>query len=50
MRIEVFRLARLMIGIFLVTVTTAGAQQMPPAEPPLPLPSAQSDTPTLRPA
>ena len=48
MRIEVFRLARLMIGIFLVTVTTAGAQQMPPAEPPLPLPSAQSDTPTLR--
>jgi VWFA-related protein len=37
-----------MIGIFLVTVTTAGAQQMPPAEPPLPLPSAQSDTPTLR--
>ena len=48
MSIEVFRLARLMIGIFLVTVTTAGAQQMPPAEPPLPLPSAQSDTPTLR--
>jgi len=48
MRIEVFRLARLMIGIFLVTVTTAGAQQMPPAEPPLPLPSAHSDAPTLR--
>jgi VWFA-related protein len=33
---------------FLATAALAGAQQMPPAEPPLPMPSAQSNTPTIR--
>ncbi|MGD0733716.1 MAG: VWA domain-containing protein [Terracidiphilus sp.] len=33
---------------FLATAALAGAQQIPPAEPPLPMPSAQSNTPTIR--
>jgi VWFA-related protein len=33
---------------WLVTAAAAGAQQMPPAEPPLPLPSAHTNTTTLR--
>jgi len=33
---------------WLVSAAVAGAQQMPPAEPPLPLPSAHTETPTLR--
>ena len=41
-----------MIGAWCVAVATAGAQQMPPIEPPLPMPSAHSsanpDVPTLR--
>src|ERR1035438_3500833 len=32
----------------LLASLSAGAQQMPPAEPPLPMPSAHADTPTLR--
>jgi VWFA-related protein len=32
----------------MVAVAAAGAQQLPPAEPPLPLPSAHVDVPTLR--
>ncbi|MGD0294362.1 MAG: VWA domain-containing protein [Terracidiphilus sp.] len=32
----------------LVTTAFAGAQQMPPAEPPLPLPKVHTDAPTLR--
>ena len=35
-------------AVLLLTAMTAGAQQMPPAEPPLPLPSVQTDAPTLR--
>jgi VWFA-related protein len=37
-----------MFMAWLVTAATAGAQQMPPAEPPLPLPKAHSESPTLR--
>jgi VWFA-related protein len=32
----------------MAALASAGAQQMPPAEPPQPLPTAQTDTPTLR--
>jgi hypothetical protein len=35
-------------GIGFFCAPSAGAQQMPPAEPPLPLPSAHAETPTLR--
>src|ERR1039458_4158394 len=42
------RLARLAVSAFLVTVTAAGAQQLPPIEPPQPLPTARPDAPTLR--
>jgi VWFA-related protein len=37
-----------MFMAWLVATATAGAQQMPPAEPPLPLPKAHSESPTLR--
>jgi VWFA-related protein len=33
---------------FVAAAALAGAQQIPPAEPPLPMPSAQSNTPTIR--
>jgi VWFA-related protein len=33
---------------WLVTAATGGAQQMPPAEPPVPLPGAHAEVPTLR--
>jgi VWFA-related protein len=40
--------ARLAVSAFLVTVTAVGAQQLPPIEPPQPLPTAHPDVPTLR--
>src|SRR5271157_3986494 len=40
--------ARLAVSAFVVTVTAAGAQQLPPIEPPQPLPAAHPDVPTLR--
>ncbi|MGP8173152.1 MAG: hypothetical protein ACLP7O_01235, partial [Terracidiphilus sp.] len=48
MRFGLSRLARLAVSAFLVTVTTAGAQQLPPIEPAQPLPTAHPDAPTLR--
>ena len=47
MRFSVFFLRRSIASVFLLAAS-AGAQQMPPAEPPLPMPTAHSDTPTLR--
>jgi VWFA-related protein len=48
MRFCFFRVDCVVIAALLVTVAAAGAQQMPPAEPPLPLPSAHPEAPTLR--
>ena len=48
MRFGLSRLARLAVSAFLVTVTAAGAQQLPAIEPPQPLPTAHPDVPTLR--
>src|SRR5271157_5474571 len=48
MRFGLSPLARLAVSAFLVTVTAAGAQQLPPIEPPQPLPAAHPDAPTLR--
>ena len=48
MRIGVPRLARLALAASLTTAAALGAQQLPPAEPPLPMPSAHTDSPTLR--
>jgi VWFA-related protein len=39
---------RLACGLAAAAGIAAGAQQMPPAEPPLPMPSGGGDTPTLR--
>jgi VWFA-related protein len=41
-------LARLTCVAFLATAILASAQQLPPAEPPVPMPSVQSEAPTLR--
>src|ERR1017187_9826087 len=48
MRFGLFRLARLAVSAFLVTAAAAGAQQLPPIEPPQQLPTAHPDAPTLR--
>jgi VWFA-related protein len=49
MRTGFIHLARLLPPGFVATALAfAGAQQMPPAEPPLPMPTAHTDTPTLR--
>ena len=48
MRIRQIQLVHAVIAASLVTALAATAQQMPPAEPPLPLPSAHRDAPTLR--
>ena len=48
MRFGLSRLARVAFSAFLVTGTAAGAQQLPPIEPPKPLPSSHRETPTLR--
>jgi VWFA-related protein len=48
MRFGLLRLVCLAITVGLIAAATAGAQQMPPAEPPLPLPSAHTGAPTLR--
>jgi VWFA-related protein len=48
MRVGPFRLLRVALAAFLVVGSTAGAQQMPPAEPPLPMPSANGGSPTIR--
>ena len=41
-------LNRFLLPALLITTALAGAQQLPPAEPPVPMPSAQGDTPNLR--
>ncbi len=48
MRFGSFRIYFLAITILLVAAGVAGAQQMPPIEPPQPMPTAHSDAPTLR--
>jgi len=48
MRFVFPRLAWLAISAFLGTAVAAGAQQLPPVEPPQPMPSAHSASPTLR--
>jgi VWFA-related protein len=49
MRTGFTQFVRLLLSGFLVTATASGgAQQMPPAEPPLPMPTAHTETPTLR--
>src|ERR1017187_786323 len=48
MRFGLLRLVCFVITVCLVTTAAAGAQQMPQAEPPLPLPSTHSEAPTLR--
>jgi VWFA-related protein len=48
MRIGLFRSKCLALSTILVTAAIAGAQQLPPIEPPQPLPPAHSDVPTLR--
>jgi VWFA-related protein len=40
--------SRQTFAVVLLMAASAGAQQMPPAEPPLPLPSAHTDAPTFR--
>jgi VWFA-related protein len=48
MRFGFIRLYNFAFMAWLVTAAVAAAQQMPPAEPPLPLPKAHTDTTTLR--
>jgi VWFA-related protein len=47
MKIELFRLVRLSIAAWLASAALAGAQQIPPSEPPLPMPSEHGDASTL---
>src|ERR1035437_6808831 len=48
MRFGLIRLYCFAFMAWLMTATAAAAQQMPPAEPPLPLPKAHTETTTLR--
>jgi VWFA-related protein len=48
MRFGFFRLYCIVFIAWLVSAAVAGAQQMPPAEPPLPLPKAHTEATTLR--
>ncbi len=48
MRLGSFRIDCLAITVLLVATGVASAQQMPPIEPPQPMPTAHSDAPTLR--
>jgi VWFA-related protein len=48
MRIGDFKLGRIALAASLAAALAAGAQQLPPIEPPLPLPSAHPAAPTLR--
>ncbi|MGA2349338.1 MAG: VWA domain-containing protein [Terracidiphilus sp.] len=48
MRFALFRLYSLSIAVLTLTAVVASAQQLPPIEPPQPLPSPHSDAPTLR--
>ena len=48
MRIGDFRLDRIGLAASLATALAAGAQRLPPIEPPQPLPSAHPSAPTLR--
>jgi VWFA-related protein len=48
MRFGLIRLSRPMLPVWLFAAMTAAAQQLPPVEPPQPLPITHSDTPTLR--
>jgi VWFA-related protein len=47
MRFGFLRLARLTVPILLANFSLAVAQQLPPVEPPLPMPNAHPDAPTL---
>jgi VWFA-related protein len=48
MRFGLIRLYCFAIAAFLLTSAVSATQQLPPAEPPLPLPSAHPEAPTLR--
>ena len=48
MRLGSFRIDCLAITVLLVATGVASAQQLPPIEPPQPMPTAHSDAPTLR--
>ncbi|MGB9408212.1 MAG: hypothetical protein WCA89_11790, partial [Terracidiphilus sp.] len=48
MRFGSFRIYCSAITVLLLAAGVAGAQQMPPIEPPQPMPTAHSDAPTLR--
>jgi VWFA-related protein len=48
MRFELFLLFRRVLPVVALAVTAAGAQQLPPIEPPMALPGANTDQPTLR--
>ena len=48
MRFAIRSMGRLVFAVFLVTAAALGAQQMPPIEPPKPLPGARQEAPTLR--
>jgi VWFA-related protein len=48
MRFGYFRHYSFVLTAWLLLAATAGAQQMPPAEPPLPMPKAHAEIPTLR--
>jgi hypothetical protein len=48
MRFCFFRLYCIVFMAWVVSAAVAGAQQMPPAEPPLPLPKAHTEATTLR--
>jgi len=48
MSFGILRLNFFAIAAWIAAAAVAGAQQMPPAEPPLPLPGVHSDAPTLR--
>jgi VWFA-related protein len=48
MRIGQIQLADAVLAALLISAIVANAQQMPPAEPPLPMPSSHADSTTLR--
>ena len=48
MRIGQIQLADAVLAALLISAFVANAQQMPPAEPPLPMPSSHADSTTLR--
>jgi VWFA-related protein len=48
MRAFLIRCSTIVLVAFLLTLVSASAQQMPPAEPPVPMPSSHADATTLR--